>query len=75
MLARTSCVGRTARRRCAVRDDRGGRWAAGTACVRVRRAADHVYTELSEPPATVVQHVSSGAGEHRVRSVATNKLV
>ena len=58
-----------------VRDDRGGRWAAGTACVRVRRAADHVYTELSEPPATVVQHVSSGAGEHQVRSVATNKLV
>lgn len=59
-----------------VRDDRGGRWNPDTKCLRVRTIEENqVYTELAEPPATVVQHVSVKGGHPQVRSVVTSKLV
>jgi len=59
-----------------VRDDRDGRWNSDAKCLRVQTTgADQVYTELAEPPATVVQHVSIKGSSPQVRSVVTSKLV
>lgn len=52
-----------------VRDDRQGKWQPDTVCLRVSRG-DTIYTELREPPATIVQH-----NNNQVRSVAVDRLV